>query len=207
MANADYVASLLPPIAGRNYRAMNDAGFLMEADTFVPVPISIAGFIRIGHKLWGGTPNAACMAARPADYWRCYMGGVALPYIKTPLLVHQESEDIVHLFFQGITTLTTPAEMAYFTAWRANMTTNMRVAKPPHAVFSPACTSHCSSEGGDFWSITARIAGQTPSLREALHFWFTQGLADNWIDTCVGVNCSPTCPKLVAGAMAHEPML
>jgi len=60
------------------------------------------GFFSLGTPLWGGVPDQSCMDARPNDYWRCYMGEYAIPYITTPLLVHQESEDFVQLLFNGV---------------------------------------------------------------------------------------------------------
>jgi len=51
-----------------------------------------------GQALWGGIPDQDCAKVFPGELWKCYMGQYVHPYIQTPMLVHQESEDFVQLW-------------------------------------------------------------------------------------------------------------
>ncbi len=56
-------------------------------------------------------------------YWACYFGEFAIPYITTPLLVHQETEDFVQLWANGdIAPPWNTQKEVYLNEWRVNTT-------------------------------------------------------------------------------------
>ena len=47
---------------------------------------------------WGGIPDQECAKVYPGELWKYSMGQYVRPFIQTPMLVHQESEDFVQLW-------------------------------------------------------------------------------------------------------------
>jgi hypothetical protein len=43
------------------------------------------------------------MADHVNDYWRCYFGVVVAPYLKTPVIYHEETQDSAQLILNGLT--------------------------------------------------------------------------------------------------------
>ena len=75
-------------------------------------------------------------------------------------------------------------------AFRATMGT-VGVSSLPHAVFSPACFSHCLTEGPAFRSV--RVDGH--SLADRLRAWMASPTGGHvWMDGCTSFNCSVGCP-------------
>jgi hypothetical protein len=193
MANLDYVASLLPKMSGRIIKGHNDAGWIMDARPMVPIPVTLTQIIQQGVQLWGGFPDQTCVTANPTEIWKCYMGQYAYPYITTPLLVHQETEDFVQLIAGGCNKPFNTQKEQYLNEFRVNFTRSLAMLKPPHAAFSPACWWHCSTEGEQLWTIS--IQGKIND-RTALHYWYLNNVAADWIDDCPGYSCSVGCPKI-----------
>jgi len=194
-ANADYVASLLPPLEARSFKAHSDAGFFLDFPSMGQVPYTIPEILYYGSTLWMGVADEDCMAAFPSDGWKCYLGQYALPYVNTSVLVHQENEDRVQLNVLGVTYPLNSEMDAYLDTFRANMTaTFMSTVLPPqHAVFSPACWFHCVLEAPQFWTIS--IDGSV-SDQQALSLFYFDGITTDYIDECSGFNCSVGCPPV-----------
>jgi len=203
VANADFVGSLLPPLANRNFRATSDAGWFLDA---VPLAgtLTMATFFQKGQPLWGGIPNENCVKAYgPAQAWRCYMTEYAGRFITTPHLSHQETEDFVQLAVAGVPDVKTPERQHYLNVWRTNVTAAMQKTPSPSATYGPACWWHCSSESAHFWTI--RINNQVGYMHALYSFW--RGQVANWIDGCPGYNCTPGCPKPPANATRVDDLL
>jgi len=193
IANLDYIETLLPENPNRNYRGHSDAGFFQEINAMARTDYTFQEVAEIGMNFWGGVPDESCVDARPNDTWRCFLGEFADQHITTPILYHQETEDSAQLGLMGVSYPFTGNMTEYIQYWRQNITNSLKAVTSPHAVFAPACYTHCIIESSMFYTIT--LSGTKLADVDALHEFFFSGESGDWIDDCEGFNCSGDCPS------------
>jgi len=74
--------------------------------------------------------------------------------------------------------------------FRNNISTTLQKIQSPHAVFSPACYTHCVLETDQFWQIHVGKYNDVSVLSE---FYFND-FSGVIMDDCSGFNCSIGCP-------------
>ncbi len=103
------------------------------------------------------------------------MGEVAVPFITTPLLLHQETEDPVQMNVNGLPSPPWNLEQtAYVEKWRQEMTAYLKTISSPHAVFSPACAQHCVFETDLFFSVG--LKGTNTTVQKVLQLIILKNL-------------------------------
>eukprot|EP01114_Cavostelium_apophysatum_P017897 TRINITY_DN540_c0_g1_i1.p1 TRINITY_DN540_c0_g1~~TRINITY_DN540_c0_g1_i1.p1 ORF type:complete len:365 (-),score=58.18 TRINITY_DN540_c0_g1_i1:25-1119(-) len=191
IANIDLIHQSLPSTT--LVKGYMDAGWWLDIDSVAGSPVFREGFI-IGQPLWGGQTDESCMQQFKSELWRCYIAEYALPYIDTPLLMHQETTDSAQLYADGLRLPLTGPEIAYIGLFRRDITEQLAAVSAPNAVFAPSCITHCISESAFFFNITLTNSGVTNS--DVLYDYFLKNQTGNYIDDCKGINCSKNCPPI-----------
>jgi len=96
-ANLDYAASLLPHKANRVFKGHADAGWFLLTKPMTNIPAPYQVIFTEGIQLWGGIANEECTKTEK-ETWKCYLGQFVHKYLKTPVLVFEETEDQVQLW-------------------------------------------------------------------------------------------------------------
>jgi hypothetical protein len=114
-----------------------------------------------------------------------------MPYISTPLLVQASQYDLFQVPYDCCSPPFSSTQLAMVErirlAFRTSMGTVIR-EQPQSTAFSPACFTHCLTEGADF----GRVSIDGTTLQQFLSRWLSAPQPP-LIDNCVGFNCTATC--------------
>jgi len=146
--------------------------------------------------LWASYLPPACVADKGRPY--CSSVPFNFPYLTTPMHVSENQEDSNQLFAQlGVPRNTSDPEAVKYTLdFQAAMKAGLAkvTSSPANALFAPACLAH--TENLNLASQT-KVGAQGVTLRDSLSAWYfgaPSGIPRTLIDSCVGVNCNPSCP-------------
>lgn len=199
--NADFVYNVLDSLIPNFdtkivYKTLADAGWMQNiAPITGNTPVSQQ--LEEGISLWGGIVNDACALGNPGQEWMCYISPYAFPYIFSPMLMHTEQYDAFQVPWDCCSPPFNSTQALFAEVIRKAFSTSLRdVVKPPSAVFSGACFTHCISESPTFWSLQLPYANSsTISLSAMLLQWFYGKSETYVIDSCTGFNCTAIgCP-------------
>jgi len=184
--NADYVGSLVKAaIPGVKYKAYADSGWILDTPSYSPeVPQR-----QIGQSIltnFRATFNEACMDIYKTsnEQWRCFFGLYAYPFIKTEMFWAQHQFDSP---FVGVYPPFNDSTNEY--AHTIQQTFLLQLS-PFNSVFQPNCFCHGVEAYSDRW-VGITVNGISPST--AVWNWFINDKPSRNVDTCVPVNCNPTC--------------
>ena len=194
--NADFVASLVPSSA--DYRAIGDAGWLVNFPPFSDSVASLAAEMSAAHSLWKSALDPDCAAANSDDPSLCLFSPTAALYIQAPILIQTEQDDMFQLPRDiGHGPPYNAAELAYTYKYRSEVQRTLGLLRPPSAAFSPSCYGHCFTESDyDYTTIQVRDAsGGMWTLKNVVDSWLS-GSPVNIYSTCTenqAFNCSIGC--------------
>jgi len=195
-------AAALLPATRLQPAVLLDSHFWMDAAPLSPKAVPFRAQVQAVFALVGaGAPgylNAACTAAFPAEPWKCLFGEFATNYTQQPYLAHVYQFDSFQLTEdEGVARPTTPAQIAYANAFRAQLRAAaegaiINPAREGTAAVLPACFHHCNTGGASF--STATTNGVT--LEAAVAGWlFGLPAKGQFIEEqCAGFACGKGCP-------------
>jgi O-palmitoleoyl-L-serine hydrolase len=137
--------------------------------------------------------------------WKCTMGVYRAPHVVSPHLIVSaqfDSWQLSHLVrgMDGIEHVRPPlvysaSEAAYALDYAAQTVANLTMLQTNRssrmAIMSRACYEHHTSEHASFWADTTEHAQVTQSM--ALQAVLDGVAGNQWIDDCIGFNCSGMC--------------
>eukprot|EP01114_Cavostelium_apophysatum_P017898 TRINITY_DN540_c0_g2_i1.p1 TRINITY_DN540_c0_g2~~TRINITY_DN540_c0_g2_i1.p1 ORF type:complete len:365 (-),score=49.80 TRINITY_DN540_c0_g2_i1:8-1102(-) len=191
LGNIDMIRQSLPSTT--LVKGYVDASWWLDVDSIMGPPI-FREIFQAGQLLWGGETDENCMTQLQPELWKCYIADYALPYIETPLLMHQETTDSAQLLADGIRLPLDGAKLEYIAVFQYDIIGQLEDVTAPNAVFAPSCITHCIGESGYFFNLTLTNSGVTNS--EVLYNFFFKNETGIYIDDCAGINCSQNCPPL-----------
>jgi len=203
MFNLDFVERWLNvrvPGKVTRFGGLLDSSFWIDMDPFVKTIPPLRKVAQAAFLLFNAetTVDPMCLYAfAPSEQWKCIFGQYSVPFLRSPYILHGFQDDSYQLTRNGISTPTTPDQLAYTVSFRnltsfwAHRDVIIEAAPQRHAVVLPACFRHCNTEDSHFSTLTTN--GVT--LEKALVSWF---FAENTVmafveDNCVGFNCGPGC--------------
>jgi Pectinacetylesterase len=147
-----------------------------------------------------------CAQAYQGEEWKCIFPQYRMPFVKTSYFVSASSFDDFQTNYdcdaspiqdtqimQNAPFINSRKTIICFnnfqTAMNQVLVTLPTMAQTTSAVFSSACSLHCTSTGADYWSIT--VNGQTFSTLMAA-WWFGHD-TPRTISTCQGTPCMAKC--------------
>lgn len=200
--HADYVHARLP--AAVRFVAMPDGGFFLDSPTWT----GAAGYTPLyqwvaAAQNVSGSVNGDCVRAYAPlnETWKCFMAQYTLPYIRAPLYVTQDLNDIWQL--ENIARLPaacttwpqpacTTAQVAFVHQLRFKMLAALAplfAAAPASGGFLTTCLNHCHQNIDSKW-LKEQVSNQT--LVASFASWLAGGpLQPLVVDDMLGRN--PTC--------------
>lgn len=199
--NSDFVAAALP---NARVRAAPQGGWFFPAVVnFTAWEGGNSGPPYAGQdgkvsSLWASYLPPACVASKGIPY--CSSVPFSYPYLTTPLHVSENQEDSNQLFAQlGVPyNVSNPQAVKFALYFQAAMKAGLAeiASSPVNALFAPACLAHTENLN---LAAKTKVGARDYTLRDSLGAWYfgvPNGVPRILMDSCVGLNCNPTCPPL-----------
>ena len=159
----------------------------------------LPSFTRAGlaelYALYAPALDASCAAAYGADPSPCMLSNNSLPFVRAPVFVTEALSDSVQLTAHDSINAafrTLPPELAYISAWEANMSAALApvltAGNPRSGGFAAACWLHTG------FSAARPTVGGVGFLQAAAAWYAQAGGAYKVQDSCGAPFCNPTCP-------------
>lgn len=203
MANVDNVASQLSA-HGVTVSALIDSGIWMDIQPPVEAtdqggsgtPLQTQTALIMQFINPSNVIPAACSAQYEGEEWKCLFGQYRMPFLQTPYFANQAQFDSFQLEFDlgGNVPKYPPAQdfAGQFQQAALQVMKGLPTASQPRSgVFSSVCFLHCTTDGPEFWTVTA----DGKSLESSVAEWFFQGTAPLQVidESCSGWSCHAQC--------------
>ena len=202
LLNADAVQTQLRAGLGDKldrFALLLDSGLDIDLEPLEPQLPTLERRLTAWAELTGAVGAPACVAAHPAELWRCLAAEYALEYVQSDVLARAPLYDSEQLAFGGLTgPPVTPLQAAYAEALRARtalLLARVTAARPGSGAITPACYSADAGQKGSAWR-DERVGGV--SMEAAVDDWFYAAatkLPHLLVDDCDGFACGPGCVK------------
>jgi hypothetical protein len=135
-----------------------------------------------------------------AEGWRCMIGSLAAPFVKTPLFILNSKYDTwQEKAILGLDCVppscTNEAQEAFWVAYGQTLVKTLDAVPARHAAFLMNCPAHCQTGTGGDWG--KRSVGTTTNAEAVAEWWHeTIGQADTsapakrWVERCDERPCS-----------------
>ena len=155
---------------------------------------------------------ADCAAAYSATPWLCLFGQYRMPFLKTDYFLNEAQFDDFQTNFYcetspiddtlmmqgGFDTSNAAQTEGCFNNFQQAMVTVLdtlptQSQSAGSSLFSSTCSSHCVTDGAEFWSITVQSNGKNASMASMMADWWFGNNEPRVISPCVGWQCMAVC--------------